>query len=683
MAVISSLGVGSGLDLSSLVTGLLDAERAPAANRLATKEQNFATELSGFGLLRSSLAQFQTSLDGLQSADVFDAKAITLSDTSVFTATAENAADIGNYSIEVTALAKAQSLASSAATAFASVDDVVGTGTLEIQFGTTATGPYAFTPDLTRSVQTIEVSVANNNTTLSGLRDYINDKDNGYDLQASIINDGNGYRLLLTSVDSGADNSMEITAIGDGDGFDNDNAGLSQLAFNASAQTSMIQTVAAEDAALSINGLKISSETNNIVGAVNGVTLDLLKADPGNFISVDVKESRSGTTASVSGFVTAYNALVENIDSLTSYDPETGARSALVGDFTVRSISNQIRNIIFGGLSDFNGNIRSLVDVGITTNSSGTLKLDSSKLADVLQDYPSEVEALFSRQGVATDSGVNYLSATSDTRSGDYAINVTSAATQGLLNGGSGVNNLTIDANNDNLTFLIDGLSSGNLSLTQGVYASAADLASEIQTQINASAALQSSGISVIVAYDGINDRFDITSDQYGSSSSVEITAIDVNSNNDLGFSVGQGVAGIDMVGTIDAGLAAVNGRSLTSLGGNSQGLLVEILSPGSPGARGTISFSPGIAGRLDALLNNFLESDGFIASREESINDGLDDIFDERIKLDVRISSLEARLIRQFSALDALVAQFNQTSNFLSLQLANLPKPNSINNNN
>jgi flagellar hook-associated protein 2 len=683
MAVISSLGVGSGLDLSSLVTGLLDAERAPAANRLATKEQNFATELSGFGLLRSSLAQFQTSLDGLQSADVFDAKAITLSDTSVFTATAENSADIGNYSIEVTALAKAQSLASSAATAFASVDDVVGTGTLEIQFGTTATGPYAFTPDLTRSVQTIEVSVANNNTTLSGLRDYINDKDNGYDLQASIINDGNGYRLLLTSVDSGADNSMEITAIGDGDGFDNDNAGLSQLAFNASAQTSMIQTVAAEDAALSINGLKISSETNNIVGAINGVTLDLLKADPGNFISVDVKESRSGITASVSGFVTAYNALVENIDSLTSYDPETGARSALVGDFTVRSIGNQIRNIIFGGLSDFNGNIRSLVDVGITTSSSGTLKLDSSKLADVLQDYPSEVEALFSRQGVATDSGVNYLSATSDTRSGDYAINVTSAATQGLLNGGSGVNNLTIDANNDNLTFLIDGLSSGNLSLTQGVYASAADLASEIQTRINASAALQSSGISVIVAYDGINDRFDITSDQYGSISSVEITAIDVNSNNDLGFSVGQGVAGIDMVGTIDAGLAAVNDQSLTSLGGNSHGLSVEILSPGGLGARGTISFSPGIAGRLDALLNNFLESDGFIASREESINDGLDDIFDERIKLEDRISSLEARLIRQFSALDALVAQFNQTSNFLSLQLANLPKPNSINNNN
>jgi flagellar hook-associated protein 2 len=681
MASISSLGVGSGLDLSSLVSGLLEAERAPAANRLAVKEQNYSTELSAFGLLRSSLSQFQSSLSGLQSATAFDAKEITVSDNSVFTATAENSADIGNYSIEVTALAKTQSLATSAATAFTSVDDTVGTGTLSIQFGTTTTGPYAFAPDLARAAQTIEVSVANNNTTLSGLRDYINDND--YDLQASIVNDGNGYRLLLTSKDSGAANSMEITVSADGDSNDVDNSGLSQLAFNALAQTSLTQTVAAQDAALSINGLDIISDTNSINAAIDGITIDLLKADAGNFVSMSIKENRNEITASVTNFVTAYNELEKNIDSLTSYDPETGASSALSGDFTIRSIGSQIRNIIFGGLSDFNGNIRSLVDVGITTSSSGSLKLDSSKLADALQDYPSEVEALFSRQGAPTDSGINYLSATSDTRAGDYAINITSAATRGLLNGGSGVNNLTVDANNDNLTFLIDGVSSGNLSLTQGVYASATDLASEIQTQINASATLLSDGISVSVVYDGLNDRFDITSDQYGSVSSVEITAIDVNTNSDFGFSVGQGVDGIDMAGTIDAGLAGVNGQSLTSLGGNSQGLSVEILSPGSLGARGSILFSPGIAGRLDALLNNFLESDGFISSREESINDGLEDIFDERIKLNGRISSLEARLIRQFSALDILVAQFNQTSSFLSLQLANLPKPNSINNNN
>ena len=682
MASISSLGVGSGLDLSSLVSGLLDAERAPAANRLAVKEQNYSTELSAFGLLRSSLSQFQNSLSGLQSATAFDAKAITVSDNSVFTATAENSADIGNYSIEVTALAKTQSLATSAATAFASVDDTVGTGTMSIQFGTTTTVPYTFSPDLARTAQTIEVSVANNNTTLSGLRDFINDKDNGYDLQASIVNDGNGYRLLLTSKDSGAANSMEITVSADGDGNDTDNSGLSQLAFNALAQTSLTQTVSAQDAALSINGLDITSDTNSINGAVNGLSIELLKADANNFVTVSVKENRNEITASVTNFVTAYNELEQSIDSLTSYDPETGARSALSGDFTVRSIGSQIRNIIFGSLSNINSNVRSLVDVGITTNSSGSLELDTSKLQDALEDYPSEVSALFSRQGTPTDLGVSYVSATNETLPGDYAINVSTLITQGVLSGPDDVTSLRIRNSNDEMTLLIDGVSTGNITFANATYASEAALASEFETKINASSALIANGLSVSVVYNTLSNMFEIASNTSGSASTVEVTAIESRTNQDFGFTIGAGVAGTDLSGTINGVSASSNGSLLTSDLGDSKGLTVDIQSA-TLGSLGRVSLTDGIAGRLDSLLSNFLESDGFISSREESINDGLEDIFDDRIKLDERISSLEARLIRQFSVLDALVARFNQTSSFLSQQLASLPKPNSINNNN
>ena len=680
MAAISSLGVGSGLDLSSLVSGLLEAERAPTANRLAIKEQNFSTELSGFGLLRSSLSQFQSSLSTLQSSDAFNAKGISISDASVFSAAAENTADVGNYSIEVTALAKAQSLASNAATAFTAVNDTIGSGTLTLQFGTTTTGPYAFTADPVSTPQTIEVNTTNNNTTLAGLRDYINDND--YGIQASIVNDGNGYRLLLTSEKSGAANSMEITSSGDGDGDDNDNAGLSQLAFNASAQSSLTQTVAAQDAALSINGLTISSETNSIDGAINGVTLDLLKADPGNFVAVNVKENRNEITAAVTNFVTAYNELEENIDALTNYDPETGTGSALSGDFTVRSIKGQIRNIIFGSLSTVNSNIRSLVDVGITTNSSGSLKLDSSKLADALLDYPGEVEALFTLAGSSTDSGIGYVSVTADTQPGDYAVNVVSVESQGVLTGTGTVTDLRVRSNSNNMTLIVDGFSTGSITLTNGNYADEDALASEIQTQINAAGSLVTNGVSVTVSYDIPSDRFVITSDSSGSASTVEITAIDPQTDNRYGLTVSNGVDGTDLVASIDGVNASVSGQLLTSLSGNSKGLSIELISGGA-GNRGTVSIARGLADTLDSLLSNFLNSDGFIASREESINDGIDEIFDERIRLDDRISSLEARLIRQFSALDALVAQFNQTSSFLTQQLANLPKPNSINNNN
>ena len=676
MASISSLGVGSGLDLGSLISGLIEAERAPAANRLALKEQKYSTELSAFGLLRSSLSQFQSSLGGLQSAAVFKAKAITLSDPSILTASVENIADTGSYSIEVTALARAQSLATNAATAFTTVDDTIGSGTLSIQFGSTTTGPYSFTPDLARAAQTIEVNATNNNTTLSGLRDYIN--DNEFGLQATIVDNGSGYQLLLTSEQTGAANSMEITVTGDGDGNDTDNSGLSQLAFNASAQTSLTQTVAAQDAALMINGLGITRDTNSVTGAINGVTLDLLKAEVGKIVNIDVDDNIGEATAAINEFVKTYNELDKNIDSLTAYNPETGSGSALTGDFTVRSISNRIRGIIFGSISGLAGNIRSLVDIGITTNSSGTLDIDSAKLNDALKNYPAQVEALFAQQGRTTDPGVRYLSAGAATRPGDYAVNVISFLTQGVLAGTDPVTSTNVQNNSNNMTLTVDGFSTGNITLTNGNYPDENALAAEIQTQINAASALVANGVTVTVSYDLPSDRFVITSDRIGAGSSVEITALDPQMNNRFGFSVGSGVAGTDFAGTIDGQPAIAVGNTLTSQSGDSEGLAVEILN-GVSGNRGTVSLTRGVAGQLDALLDSFLQSDGFIASREEGLNESLDDISDDRSRLDDRIASLEARLIRQFSALDALVAQFNQTSSFLTQQLASLPKPNSV----
>jgi len=677
MAAISSLGVGSGLDLSSLVNGLIEAERAPVANRLATREQDLSTELSAFGLLRSSLSQFQSSLSGLQSSTAFNAKSISLSDDDApFNATIENFADVGSYSVEVTAVARAQSLASSAATAFASVDDIVGEGTLTIQFGTTTTGPYAFTADPEQSPRVLDISAANGNNTLGGLRDYINEND--FDVQASIVNDGNGYRLVLTSERTGALNSMELTVTGDGDGNDNDNSGLSQLAFNASAQTSMTQTVGAQDAALSINGLDITRDNNTVTSAINGVTLELKNADIGNIVNVEVSENRSEIAGSINGFVEAYNALAESIDSLTAYNPETASGSVLTGDFTVRSVESRIRSIMFGSVSGLQGNIKSLVDVGITSDSSGKLKVDQSKLDDALENYSEEVEALFSLQGRTTDPGVRYLSATAETRPGEYGISVTSFLTQGGLTGSGPVTSLNVTNNSNNLTLLVDGISTGNITLTNGSYADEDALAAEIETQVNAAATLQANGVSVSVSYDVASDRFVITSNSSGAGSSVEITAIDPQVNNRFGLDVGTGVAGTDFAGSIN-GVPAAAGTDniLTSRVGDSAGLALQFTSTAT-GNRGSVTVTRGVAGLLDDLLDDFLQSDGLIASREESINESLEDIEDDRIRLDDRISALEARLIRQFSALDALVAQFNQTSSFLTQQLANLPKPNS-----
>ena len=676
---ISSLGVGSGLDLSSIVSNLVNAESVPTENRLFLKERDVTTELSAFGALKSSLSIFQDSLSNLQSSTVFNAKKVTNSDDSVFTATAENAADPGSYSIEVSAIAQAQSLATSAATAFVDVNDTIGTGTLTIQFGTTSTGPYAFTQDTSKATQTITVSAANNNTTLSGMRDYINDNDFG--VQASIVNDGNGYRLLLTSESTGAKNSMNITVTSDGDGNDNDNSGLSQLAFNASAQASVTQTVAAQDAALSINGLDITRESNTVSGAIGGLTLELLKADIGNTVKLSVAENAQPARTSIKEFVETYNDLITNLNSLTAYNAESGSAGVLIGDFTVRSITSQLRNVISDTVSQLSGNLKSLADIGITTNSSnGTLDIDETILSDALLGFPEQVEALFGRQGRPTDNEINFVSGTADTFPGEYSVDITTLATQGVFNSAT-VNSLIIDGNNDNFTLKVDGVESGPITLTQGSYADGDALAAHIQAQINDDDTLKGTAASVSVVYDSINNKFDITSAKYGSESNVEFTLIDTNTSNDLGFSVASGTAGVDVAGTINGFSATGTGRQLTSDSGNSKGLVLEVIG-GITGSRGTVPYSQGLGFTIDDIVGNFLGSDGLIASREDGLNEALEDIEDQRVNLSERLQSLEARLIKQFTALDTLIAQFNQTSSFLTQQLASLPKPNSIGNN-
>lgn len=675
---ISSLGVGSGLDLSSIVSNLVNAEAVPTENRLFRQEKDATTELSAFGALKSSLSLFQASLGNLQSSMVFDAKKFTISDSSVFTAKTENSANPGNYSIEVSAIAQAQSLATNAATAFTDVNDTIGTGTLTIQFGETSTGPYAFTADTSKATQTITVSAANNNTTLSGMRDYINDNDFG--MQASIVNDGNGYRLLMTSDSTGAKNSMQITVTSDGDGNDNDNSGLSQLAFNASAQTGVGQTVAAQDAALSINGLDITRETNSVSGAISGVTLDLLKADVGNLVKFSVSENTQPAKNSINDFVSNFNDLVINMNTLTAYDAETGSAGILIGDSTVRSIANQLRRVISDSVSQLSGDLRSLADLGITTNSStGTLDIDETILNDALSNFPEQVEALFGRQGRPTDNEINYISGTEDTSPGEYSVNISTLATQGVFNGTT-VNSLIIDANNDNFTLKVDGVTSSSITLAQGTYADGDALAAHIQAQINDDDALKGSEALVSVAYDSVNNKFDITSTKYGSESNVEFTVIDTNTSNDLGFSVAAGTAGVDVAGTINGAAATGSGRRLTGDSGDSKGLVLEVIG-GITGSRGTVSYSRGLGFSIDDIVNNFLGSGGLIASREDGLNDALEDIAEQRVNLNEHLESLEARLIKQFTALDLMISQFNQTSSFLTQQLANLPKPNSIGN--
>ena len=678
MATISSLGIGSGLDLSAIVTGLVDVERVPAEQRLDSQEETVTTELSAFGALKNSLSLFQGSLSSLKSSTSFSGKEATSSDDTVISTFATSFADSGSYAVEVTALAKQHSLASSAVTAFDTVDDTIGTGTLTVNFGSTTTGPYSFTPDTNIATQTITISEENNNTTLSGFRDYINDNDFGF--SAAIVNDGNGFRLTLTSDDSGVNNSMEITVTDDGDGLDDDNVGLSQLAYNASAQSGMGQTVQAQDAALTVNGLAITRESNTVTGAIDGVTLNLLKADIGNTLTVNVATNTAAVKTSIENFVDSYNGLAETIDTLSSYDFDDNSVGILIGDFTIRSITNQLRSALSTSITQLSSNVQSLADIGIRTVAKGSLELDTAILDDALANFPDDVASLFSEQGRASDSGYSYLSSGNDTEQGTYSVNISTVATQAAYSG-STINSLVIDANNDEFSIQVDGVTSSTITLNQATYASATELASHLQAQINNDASLKAAGASVSVAYDNTNNKFDITSVSYGSESRIDVLSVDVNTANDIGLSVGSGLDGTDVAGTINGLAATGSGQLLTSTSGESDGLVVSVTST-TTGNLGNLSYTKGITQMLDDLVSSFTDDDGFIDSRETGFNHELDQIAEERVKLSLKIETLEARLIRQYSALDTLVSSFKSTSEFLTLALSSLVELNSINRN-
>jgi len=666
MASISSLGIGSGLDLSGLVSGLLAAERRPLENSLNRRESSLSTELSGIGLMRSAIADFRASLSSLSNADNFKTRALNNSNADAIEASVTNEAAVGDYSIDVGNLAQRHALAS---TAYQDINEVVGTGTMTVRFGSIA-GPGfgGFTVNPDKATQTITIDSSNN--TLSGLRDYINQNDFGF--SAAIINDGTGYRLTLTSDATGEASAMEIT-VADDDGNDADAAGLSNLAYNATA-ANLVQTQAAEDAQLTVNGLAVTSSSNVLDNLVEGLSLTLKQETAGTPVKLGISETSEALKTSIESLVEDFNSMIGQLNDLGKASENRDQAGLLAGDATLRNFVNSVRRQITSPVPGVPGEIRALVDIGISTQRDGSLELDGSKLNKALSEDPEAVKALFAPVGKTSDSQIRFADSGEDTVAGVYRVQIDQLASKGSYSGTGGLGfPLTIDANNDEFAVSINGISSGPLTLTQGSYADGNALATEIQSAINSSGLLVAAGVSVSVDFDAASGSLAITSSSYGSDSTVSIDSVDTNTAATLGLNVGAGTAGTDVAGSIGGSPAEGKGQRLTAIAGDSEGLAVDVLG-GPLGARGTVSFSRGFIEGLNQFLGGYLDSDGVLSTREDGLNKSLEQIQEEREQLERRMAATEERLIAQFSALDTLLAQFQNTSTYLSQQLNNLP---------
>jgi flagellar hook-associated protein 2 len=653
---LSSPGIGSGLDVNGLVSQLMALEQRPLS-LLNTKEAKLQAQLSAYGSLKGALSSFQSAVAALATPAKFTAVKASVADSTVLSASAAATASAGSYSIEVQTLAQAQKLKSDT---FDATSDAVGTGSLTIQFGTYSGGSFTLNPE--KSAKTITIGSAN--ASLAGVRDAINAADAG--VSASIINDGTGYRLVLASKEAGVANALKIT-VADDDATHTDTAGLSRLAYDATTggTTNLSQTVPAQNATAVIDGISISKSTNIWTDAIEGVTLNLLKET--STTTLKVAKDTAGTKAAVESFVKAFNDLNATLTNLSKYDAVNKQASILTGDATVRSVQSQLRGLFNTALSTAGGGLTSLADIGVTFQTDGTLKLDSSKLTAALNDGAKDVSTLFAAVGKPSDSLVSFVSSTADTKNGNYAVSVTQLATQGKAVG-QGAAALTINAgSNDALSLTVDGVAV-SVTLNAGTYLTTAALGAEIQSKINGASALSSAGSSVAVTESG--GKLTVTSSRYGSASTVAVTG--GNAASDL-FGGTTETAGVDVAGSIGGIAASGSGQALTGAG-DASGLKVSITG-GATGDRGTIGFARGYADLLDKLVGRMLENDGLVDGRMDGINASIKELGTRREALASRLELIEKRYRAQFTALDTMLASMTKTSNYLQQQLANLPK--------
>lgn len=359
---------GSTIDVQSLVSQLVAAERQPLDAQLARANAKVTTQISATSTLLGALSSFQSSLNGLRTTTVFSGRAASSTDATIATASAASTAVPGRYDIEVEQLATSHQISSIAFAGGSS--SVVGNGQLTVSLGDTS-----FT-----------VTVGGDANTLADVRNAINGASDNPGVTATIINAADGAHLVLTSTRTGAANAIAVTASGD----------LGQLEYTAENQANYTQLRAARDAIVHVAGYETISPNNVVENVIDGVSINLLKAEPGTSVSIDVSYDKAAAREKVNQFVAAYNQLRNVLSTLGGYNAATQTAGVMLGDSLLTGIDAEIRRTLSSPVAAAGGGaVQTLADIGITTQANGTLKIDDARLGAALDNHFDAVSRLF------------------------------------------------------------------------------------------------------------------------------------------------------------------------------------------------------------------------------------------------------------------------------------------------
>ena len=653
-SIIAQLGIGTTLPISAILAGLLNIDSIPLVN-LQNQVTGIQTEISAYSQLSLALSTFQDAVQQLTLPTEFGTVTATSSNTSVLSATAVSGAALGNENIDVTALAQAQSIAT-AGQASQSTSLATGTSssTVTFSFGTenaaTSTSPASFTanPALAGGSITIDSS----NDTLAGIRDTINNANLG--VTAQIVNNGSTSQLVITSA-SGASQAVHISVTGD--------SGISSLLTYPPATGTTngpTETEQGQDAALTINGVNVTSPTNSITSSIPDLSLTLTATGT---TTLTVAQDNSSTQKNIDSFVSAYNVLQTEISSLTAFNAGTGGTNGpLIGDSTTLNVQSSLQNILASALTGTgSGGLTTLAGVGVTLNSDGTLTVADSVLTAALAANPAAITSLFATSGTSASANLTYLVAGSAAQQGSYAVNVTHQATSASAVGTTALGTTTTFASATSLSVSLDGVNT-SVTIPAGTY-SPSDLASELQGLINSNPTFQQGNLSANVSINS-SGELAISGTDFGSAATVSVSG---DADTQLFGTNGATVtAGTDVQGTIGGYAATGQGQTLTGNTGTPVSSLEIQVTGGGTGNVGTINFSQGYAAQLNTALTSALATGGPIAAATTNLNNQITALNTQETATQAFITSQQAQLQAEFSALDATLADLQNQSSFL-----------------
>jgi flagellar hook-associated protein 2 len=643
----------STFNLGEMSKSLAEAEVAGKRSFIEQKQEKTTTELDAIKYLQTNLTAFQSYVSDLASPDLFSQKSVTSSNENVITASVGENVAPGSYQIEAVQLAQRHTLVSDQG--YSSPNATV-TGT-----------------NLQINGQQIDLDASNN--TLEGVRNQIN--EGSYGVTASIVNNGGTYQMMFTSTQSGAEG--EVTLGGD----------------SSLTSAGVTETAAAQDAQIKLNGLTLSSSTNNFDDAVDGVNFQLKSAAPGTTQTITVDNNTSEVKENIQSFVQVFNQMGDILDDLSAYDrsdltedelesEEYEFYGDLAGSSLLRSVQSQLRASMSGAIEELDTNFNSLASIGITTDREGKLQLDEAQLDTMLNTNLDGLRSVFSKGGSTDDALIDDINGSDKTATGSYDLDITQVAERAIVNGGAADATIDLTGKDARFNVSVDGSTQAEVTMEAKSY-TRQEFADAMSAAINNLDDVKQSGASVSVTVDASN-QFVVASNRYGSGSSVDLTGFTADmsaAGSNTGFTTGLNDTGVNVDGTLSKDGVSINigayadlddGRKINiSDFASKDGEYVDMrgmsftVMGGGPRTT-TIDFAQGFASRLDETVNRLFEADtGLVSRRIDSLNTKMESYKEQSTDLDARYEKLLQKYQMQFSSLQSILSSTEQTRNMLT----------------